>query len=80
MLCRRQGSRDDITEAPATLNAVMIDGDFFSGGASAALERRIDRDASVSGGPVAVRGPAKGDAVVTGEVDVADTPADMQAV
>ena len=64
----------DRAEMSTSLHAVMIDEDFFSGGASAELDKRIDGDAFLSGGRVAVRGPVKGDLVVAGgDVNVADT-------
>jgi cytoskeletal protein CcmA (bactofilin family) len=64
----------DKAETLPSSHEVMIDEDFFSGGASAELDKRVDGDAFLSGGRVAVRGPVKGDVVVAGgDVNVADT-------
>src|SRR3954447_12340600 len=64
----------DKAETLPSSHAVMIDEDFFSGGASAELDKRVDGDAFLSGGRVAVRGPVKGDVVAAGgDVNVADT-------
>jgi hypothetical protein len=65
---------DNAGAGSASFHAVMIDEDFFSGGASAELDKRIDGDAFLGGGRVAVRAPVKGDVVVSGgDVHVADT-------
>jgi hypothetical protein len=54
--------------------AVMIDEDYFSGGGSAELDKRVEGDAFLCGARVAVHGPVKGDvAVAGGEITVADT-------
>jgi cytoskeletal protein CcmA (bactofilin family) len=60
--------------ATSSPGAFMIDEDFFAGGAAGELDKRVDGDAYISGGRVAVRGPVKGDLVVAGgDVNIADT-------
>ncbi len=52
----------------------MIDEDYFSCGASAELDKRIEGDAVLAGGRVAMRGPVKGDVLLAGgDINVADT-------
>jgi hypothetical protein len=52
----------------------MIDEDYFSCGANAELDKRIEGDAALVGGRIAVRGPVKGDVILAGgDINIADT-------
>ena len=62
------------SQASGSSGAVMIDEDYFGGGAGAELDKRIEGDAALVGGRVAVRGPVKGDVMLAGgDINVTDT-------
>ena len=48
---------EDTGARSAGFHAVMVDEDFFGAGTSVELDKRVDGDAFLSGGRVAVRGP-----------------------